>query len=295
MRVLSLRASLIILVTLLFAPSAARADEGGLWQYRVDIITMTGFGYQPGKMLSDDGGETFVASQEQRARSEIRGRMTIVGSWLEFTIDPYTVIPAEQVRVNLAGIETTITASVAPRTRVGLYHHSAHNFSDSRYGWGINLNALVLDVLALDGSTDLFGDTGRYSLHFLGHWYWSGSASPYRLTETTSVAASAIGTTLWRAGLVFEGTHPGGAAECALDVKGSGDGVPASANVTCAVMFRPGSRFLGELGKHVYAGPFINYGINFTRVDEFGRHAAFAGIRVDVLFADTRSTSARGL
>lgn len=271
------------------------AEDGGVWQYRVDIVTQTGVaGYQPAKVLSDDGADTFVASQEHHVRTEIRGRMTIVGAWLEFNMEPYTVIPAELIRVNLGGIETSLMAEVAPRTKIGLYHHSAHNFSDGRYGWGINLNALVLDVLVLDGKVDLFGDAGRYRLNFLGHWYTSGSASPYRLTEATVIAPSDIGATLWRAGLVFEATHPAGTAECALDVKGSGDGVPASANVTCAVLFTPGSRFLGELGKHVYAGPFINYGINFTRADEFGRHAAFGGIRADLLFADTRSTSARG-
>lgn len=285
-----------VALTVVFALRSPAFADDGAWQYRVDIVTVTGvLGYQPGKVLADDGDGTFIASEEQRGRTGVRGRLTVVGRWLEFNIDPYTVIPAEQVRVNLAGIETSLLAPVAPRTKIGLYHHSAHNFSDSRYGWGINLNAIVLDVLAVDGDAELFGDKGRFNLRFLGHWYWSQSASPYRMTETTSVAAAAIGTTAWKAGVLFEGTHPGGAAECSVDVTASGDWVPASANATCALTFRIGERFFGELGKHLYAGPFVNYGINFTRAEEFGRHAGVGGIRVDLLFADTRATSLRGL
>ena len=292
-----LRACRIAFVSLLFAPALAWADDGGsTWQHRVDIVTTTGFfGYRPGKVLSSDGEATFVGADEQTVRTGVRGRLTLVGEWLEFDLEPYTVIPAEQVRVNLAGIETSLVAPFAPGVKVGIYHHSSHNFSDGKFGWGINLNALVVDATLLGGTVPLFGDDASYRLRFLGHWYWSHDATPYVLTPATVVAASNIGSSSWRAGLRFDGTHPGGATECAVDVTGGEDGAPASARGECALLFRLGSRFFGSLGEHVYAGPFFGYGINFSRVDEFGRHTGYVGVRLDLLFADTRSFVRRGL
>lgn len=292
-----LRACRIAFVSLLIAPAVARADDGEApWQHRVDIVTTTGiFGYRPGKVLSSDGEATFVGATEQSTRTGVRGRLTLIGKWLEFDLEPYTVIPAEQVRVNLAGIETSLVAPFAPGVKVGLYHHSSHNFSDGKYGWGINLNALVLDATFLDGVAPLFGDDASYRLRFLGHWYWSQDATPYVLTRSTTVAASNIGATSWRAGLRFDATHPGGAAECEIDAFGRADGAPASARAECAVTFRLGSRFFGQLGEHVYVGPFGGYGINFSRTDEFGLHAGYVGVRVDLLFADTRSFVRRGI
>lgn len=292
-----LRACRIAFFSLLFAPALARADDGGsTWQQHVGIVTTTGvFGYRPGKVLSSDGEATFVGAEEQTTRTGVRGRLTLVGDWLEFDLEPYTVIPAEQVRVNLAGIETSLIAPFAPGVKVGIYHHSSHNFSDGKYGWGINLNALVVDATFVDGRFPLFGSEAEYRLRFLGHWYWSKDATPYVLTRSTTVNASNIGESSWRAGLRFDGTHPGGASECAVDVTGGDGGTPASARTECALTFRLGSRFFGALGDHVYVGPFFGYGMNFSRTDEFGLHAGYVGVRLDLLFADTRSFVRRGL
>lgn len=272
----------------LSVPSAAWADDGR-WEYRADVTTTTGlFGYRPGKIVADDSPNAFVASENQSARTEIRGRLRIVGEWAELDVEPYTIVPAEQIRVNVGGVEITLLAPFASWGKVGLYHHSSHNFSDATYGWGIDLNAVVLDLRLLDGGVTLFGEEGRYRLRFLGHGYLRGKASPYVLTASSSIAPASIGDTAWRAGLLFEGAHPGGRADCSI-LAASDAAVPTSMLATCALTFTPGPRFFGTLGEHLYAGPFVGYGRNFSRLSEFGTDTFFGGIRVDLIFAESHA------
>lgn len=269
-------------------PSIAAAEDGK-WDYKVDITTTTGlFGYRPATIVADDSPNAFVASEHQTARTEVRGRLRIMGEWAELDVEPYTVIPAEQVRVNLGGIEATLLAPITSWAKIGLYHHSSHNFSDASYGWGIDLNAFVLDLRLLDGRTTLFGEEGRYLLRFLGHGYLRGKASPYVLTAATSVGPASVGDTAWRGGLLFEGTHPGGRAECSA-LAASNAAVPTSLVATCSLVLTPGPRFFGTLGEHLYAGPFLGYARNFSRTAEFGTDSFYGGIRVDLLFADSTS------
>ncbi|MEY4745407.1 MAG: hypothetical protein RL272_1352 [Candidatus Parcubacteria bacterium] len=268
-----------------FISSTAKAD--GRWDYRVDVTTSTHlFGYRPAKILSDDGAGTFVASQNPSMRTEVRGRLRIVGEWLELDLEPYTVIPAEMIRVELGGLEVSLVAPITSWAKVGFYHHSSHNFSDSSYGWGIDLNAFVLDLRLYEGAAPLFGDEGRYRFRFLGHGYLRGRASPYVLTSSASVAASDIGNTAWRGGLLFEGVHPGGLAECSVTAA-SDAAIPSSVTAACSLAIKIGPRFFGALGDHVYAGPFVGYSRNFSRTDAFGTDSFYGGVRVDLLFAES--------
>jgi len=265
-------------------PADAFAD--GRWDSKVDIVTTTGLvGYRPVTILSDDGSGTFVAKDRPFMRSEVRGRMRIIGEWLELDLQPYTAIPSDQLKVSLGGLEVTLLAPVTSFARVGFYHHSSHNFSDAAYGWGIDLNAIVLDVRVLEGDLELFGETGHYRLGFLGHGYFKGRASPFVLTGSSSVAASQIGESSWKGGVLLDGEHPYGRTECAVFV--TGDGPPRSMTATLSLTAKLGSRFFGAFGEHFYAGPFVGYGQNFSRIDEFGSFTLYGGIRVDLLFVDT--------
>ena len=271
-------------------PTHARADGG--WQPDVDVVTTTGlWGYRPATVLSHDGPGTFSAADNPRTITEVRGRMRITGEWLEFDLEPYTVVPSDRLRVALGGVEATLVAPIRPWLKVGLYHHSAHNFSDGNYGWGLDLNAVVLDLRLFRGETDLFGGRGRYRLRFLGHAYYRDQAPAHVFTETTTVAAKDIGRTSWRAGLLFDGEHPRGRASCSALLASDG-AVPTSVLVDLAVTFKLGDGFFGALGEHVLVGPFLGYGQNFTRLDAFGSNAFYGGVRVDLLFTDFRGGNA---
>lgn len=273
-------------------PSHAFADR--LWRPDVDVVTTTGlFGYRPATVLSHDGDGTFVAADHPAMRTEVRGRLRITGTWLEFDLEPYTVIPTDRLKVSLGGVEATLVAPIRPWLKVGLYHHSAHNFSDGDYGWGIDLNAVVLDLRLFHGKAELFGDDGRYKLRFLGHAYYRDQATPYVLTSTTNVSAKDIGSTRWRGSLLFDGDHPRGRAEGSLSLLGS-DGAPTSVAVNLSVTAKLGDGFFGALGEHLSVGPFISYGQNFSRIEEFGSNAFVGGLRIDLLFTDPAPISAGG-
>ncbi|HTK03954.1 MAG TPA: hypothetical protein VL500_00035 [Candidatus Eisenbacteria bacterium] len=275
-----------------FLPTHARAD--GLWEPNVDVVTTTGlFGYRPSTVLSHDGDGTFIAANTPRMRTEVRGRMRITGSWLEFDLEPYTVIPDDRLKVSLGGVEATLVAPIRPWLKVGLYHHSAHNFSDADYGWGIDLNAVVLDLRILHGQATFLDGTGEYRLRFLGHGYYRDQASAYVLTSTSSVAAADIGGTAWRAGLLFDGDHPAGRTECSALVASDG-AAPSSLTVNLSLTAKLGGDFFGTLGEHLYAGPFIGYGQNFSRTAEFGSNTFYGGIRVDLVFTAPPKPHAKG-
>jgi hypothetical protein len=219
--------------------------------------------------------------------------MRITGEWLEFDLEPYTVVPDDRLRVALGGVEATLVAPVRPWLKIGLYHHSAHNFSDGSYGWGIDLNAVVLDLRLFRGKLDLLGDEGWYRLRFLGHAYYRDQATPYVLTRTTTVAAKDIGGTAWRAGLLFDGDHPLGRTECSAMLT-SDAAAPTSLLVNVAVTAKLGDAFFGALGEHLFVGPFIGYGQNFSRTETFGSNAFYGGVRVDLVFTDPARRHAGG-
>lgn len=265
-------------------PAHARADR--MWEPDVDVVTTTGlFGYRSATVLSHDGDGTFVAGATPRMITEVRGRLRVTGKWLEFDLEPYTAVPSDRLKVSLGGVEATLVAPIRPWLKVGLYHHSAHNFSDGAYGWGIDLNAVVLDLRLLRAKEDFWDGTGQFRLRFLGHAYYRDQAAAYVLTRTTSIAASEIGGTSWRAGLLFDADHPRGRTECSA-MLASDDGSPSSMLVNVAVTAKLGSGFFGALGEHLYAGPFLGYGQNFRRTEEFGDNVFYGGVRIDLVFVE---------
>lgn len=271
------------------AGGSAFAAPPGRWDHRVDIVTRTNaFGYEPAAIVSDDSEGRFVARERAGVRTEVRGRLYIDGTYATFILEPYTAIPDDRVKVNLAGIETYLLAKLHPRVRVGLYHHSSHNFSDGSLGFGIDLNSLVIDADLWRGEGAPWGGEGEWRLRFLGHWYWTGRASPYVYTRATDVERTAIGRMQWRAGPIMEVRHAFGRAECAAHVTGDA-AAPTSLFAECTGLFRLGSAFFGTLGDHLFAGPFLRFGQNFSRTDEFGSTAFLGGLRVDLLFSEQRT------
>lgn len=275
--------------------SAARAEEGtavekdakGAWDTKVDLVTRYHFfGYTPSKILESRGKIPFASDEIPAARMDMRARLTLIGKYLRLDLQPYTVVPEDVVRVNIGGLEADILAPVTDSFRVGLYHHSSHNFSDATYGWGTDLNAVVIDADLFEGKFSLGGEEGAYRLHPLSHWYWKGRAPSYLVTRRTEVVPVTIASTQWRGGLDIEAVHSMGRSECGV-IFLSPEVIPSSMSATCAATFALDDKFFGAFGEHLFVGPFLSYGQNFGRISEFGRNAFYGGLQIDLVFVDT--------
>jgi hypothetical protein len=272
-----------LLTAAALSPSPARAE----WQHRVDIVTsFDTFGYRAAKILSPDGEAMFDADLPDKARGEVRGRFRILGSYLHFELEPYTIVPERALMVTLAGIEFRAMVPVWDRLRLGYYHHSSHNFNDGSFGRGIVLDGLSADVLAAKDEFEVDGSKGDYLVRVNGTYFLNQGSSPYLLTDSSSVAVADITTTTWRIDVNAESRHPLFRSEGTARLTGGSDHVPASAQLFAAVTFRFAPSFLGELGEHLYVGPYVMFGANFSRATDFGRIASFAGIRVDLLVSE---------
>lgn len=265
-----------------FAPATARAE----WTHKVDIVTsFDSLGYRAAKILADDGGGQFQAGEDNKARGEVRARFRILGSYLHLELEAYTVIPAARLMVNLAGLELGAYVPLHERLRLGYYHHSSHNFADGQYGYGIDLNALVADVLLLGDKFDLEGSEGQYQLRTDFRYFIRGRASPWLITDHTNVVASDTGNSQWRLAATFESRHEKFRIEGSLALL-SPSLAPSSILLTAAGTFRLAPAFLGQLGEHIYIGPYFSLGGNFTRTDTFGTIAFVGGLRLDLLISE---------
>jgi hypothetical protein len=264
-------------------PSTAFAE----WKYHAGIQTSFDvLGYRPAKILSDDGAGAFAGGEDTKARGEVRGRFLILGSYLHMDLQVYTVVPERRLVVNLAGLEFSAYVPFHERFRAGFYHHSSHNFSDGSYGWGIDLDALTADALVWRDRFTAGGEPGVVQLRGNFRWFMKGRASPYLLTEQAAVTASDIGTTAWRLAADLELRHRDVRGDCGLAVV-SPAFVPSSAQLTAAVTFRTAATFLGDLRDHLFIGPYLMLGGNFQRTETFGGVAFFAGLRLDLIVAES--------
>lgn len=306
------RLFLLSLILELGTPVSARADL----RIRNDLVTTFDvFGYRPAKIVSDDAkptdekgrlekdippeelaeeGKEFrpegrfeAGTSDVKSRAEVRARFRVLGDWAHLHLDVYTIIPERKLMVNFAGIEFAGYFPVHERIRLGFYHHSSHNFSVERYGGGIDLDALVADAIVLRGDFEADGHAGEQELRAAIRYYTKRRGSPYLFTDQAVIAPGATGETVWRADLAYAMRHPRARSECTLTVVG-GSANPASALLTGAFVINSGrSSFLGSLGEHLHAGPFIGVGKNFSRTAEFGDIVIYGGFRVDLLMADT--------
>jgi hypothetical protein len=269
--------------------TATEASADVSWGYHVSIdTTFYILGYAPAKIISNDGQHDFIARDEDGARGEVRGRLRLYGRYLHFELEPYTVLPnGDVLKVNLAGLEAYLFVPVHDRFRFGLYHHSSHNFSDADYGHGIDLDGVVLDAMVWKDTFTMEDEEGNVNLRILGSAYYNRKASPHIFTTDTATIASSINDTAWRAEAHLSVRHPMWNADCALLVSGAETWIPSSLHVSCAALLKMNLQLLGAFGDHFFVGPYVAYGQNFTRTDEFGSNAFLFGLRIALLYADT--------
>lgn len=262
--------------------------RGDFWS-DVDIVMDTNvYGFVPATVVSDDSDAPVRVKELLRLQSEIRGRLKICGKYLEGEFEPYTTVPTkgqdeQGYRVSTTGLEAYVLMPVWRNVRLGLYHHSSHNFSDGTYGTGIDLNAWVVDAEFWRDVIPYLA-AGRYRLRLLGMYYLTTRASPHVLTKETEVMASQIGHTKWQVGLKLDVRHPALLSECDVRTLGAPRGA-ASIRGDCAVTVQAGNRVFGAFGEHLYVGPYLQYGHNVTRTGEFGTAALAAGLRLNLLTA----------
>jgi hypothetical protein len=283
---------LAFLAVFAHAPSAAADDPpreapppgAPAWRYSVDVVNrLSLLGYEPVYIVEERAEEPYVAADRRKMRIHVRGRIRAEGEHLRLDIEPYTLVPDDAMRVNAAGVELNALLRVDGFGYVGYYHHSSHNFNFRGFGYGINLNAVVIDARSYRDVAFL-GDEGKVMLRLLFHGYPIGLGPAHVLTADANIAPAAAGRTIWRMDGEAVLGHPKVRAEANLSLA-SGETVPASARLSLAGMWQAGS-WLGDFGERLYVGPFFMLGQNFSRTEEFGCTAYSLGLRVDLVLAE---------
>jgi hypothetical protein len=273
-------------------PSAAYAE----WVHKVDLTaSLDTFGYRAAKIVSADGYGQFDASG-QKAGGEVRGRFQILGKYLHFDLEPYTVVPDKVLMVNLGGIEARILAPSffwKDRIRVGYYHHSSHNFTDPSLGFGIVLDGIDADVRVWEDEFETDGKKGDYQVHVNGTYFLGKRASPYLMSGTVNMPASDVGLTSWRLNVDAEVWHPIFRVEGGLRLLADGSHIPASLLLHAAASFKFLPSFAGDLSDHLLMGPYFSYGRNFSRISEFGDGSFVAGIQIVILVSENHKSPLR--
>lgn len=257
------------------------------WEPEVELFVRTNsLGFEPSRIISK-GGENVIDGAELRpAAAEVRSRIAVRGKYLQLELQVYTQIPSNVLMVTTGGLEAWLLAPLTERVRVGLYHNSAHNFSDGQYGGGTDVNSVVLDALIVSRRFRLLDDDLQLRVRANGYFMLKGMTSPYAFTPAMYVARPDIGDTAWRASTLVEAAHRYGRANLLLTVYGAENWVPASMAVTAWVGLRPGRKFLGIIGEHLLVGPYLTYRRNFGRIEDFGADTYSAGIRFDLLITE---------
>jgi hypothetical protein len=249
-------------------------------------------GFRPAKVVSstsayDVDGQDLDAAQ---GRFSISG--AVRGRYLHWDFRPYTDVPPTEghgYHVNTVGLETAIYVPLGDMWRVGFYHHSAHNVADDVYGFGMDLNALVVDALILNGPVRLASFSGRHGLRLHTHGYLTDRGSPWVLTRDTHLESGQVGLTRARTGFDYVIADDGLRGECGGHGTVSSSGMIASVNLGCASLWRVGGVLLGAFGEHLQVGPHVGLNVNLTRADDLGRHNFFLGLRMDFLVDENLS------
>jgi hypothetical protein len=282
------------LAALLLIPGTAMAEEPAadaepdVWRYRTDIVTaLPTFGYEPATILNRGQEEMYTAAAEPERFLRFGGIIQAEGAYVAIDLRPYTDtrLKTDGIRVNTGGLEVRLSSPISYWIGFGFYHHSSHNFSEGKYGFGTNLNSLFGRIRLGEWAVTL-GEKLALVPHLEAHVFVSRDASPYLLTAGAAVPAGGSGETTWRAAstLRVRGEHV--RSEFAAVANGDGLGRMASMYLDVPVMLRPG-RTLGTFGEHVYIGPYGTFGWNLYHTDVFGEIAWSAGIRADIVVADT--------
>jgi len=257
------------------------------WEPEVEVFVRThSLGYESAKVIAPDGENQVLGSTLRQASGDVRARLLARGRYAQLELQVYTQIPSDALMVTTGALEAWVLVPLAERVRVGFYHNSAHNFSDAEFGWGTDVNAFVADSLLLSRRFQLLGDELRLRLQADAYLMLKGKASPYALTAETDVLRPGIGNTAGRGSVLLLAAHPIGRADLILNVFGAEDWVPASLDATVGFGWRPGRMFLGILGEHVLAGPYLTYRRNFSQLSVFGTDSYTAGVRIELLITE---------
>ncbi len=268
-------------------PAAAVQSDDWRLESSVDI-GLDVLGYEPATVVSTGYADVPIDAQLiERQLAYASFRLGLYTSYFHFEARPYTQAPHGYFHMSGAGLELWLSFPVADWLRFGLHHHSSHNFADSTYGNGLELDGMFADVKLLDSRRfRLLGDQVRLRLQLIGYWMFYGYSSAYRLTPTTSLRSDGLVDEVWRGVLQGEAAHPLGQARLGLVVNGEKSGAPASMRLDVSLLWHVGWRFLGPVGEHLLVGPFYSYSRNFARLSEYGRDAHSAGLLLTVQFTD---------
>lgn len=272
-----------------------RDRDAGDWHIESGVaIKVDALGHDTAKIVSPGYATIDIDGQRlDRELGNVRLSLGIFSKYLHFEGQPYAQVPHGWFHVSTAGLELWLMFPATDWLRVGLYHHSAHNFSDGTYGEGLELDAGMFDLRMLEGRFGLFGDDARYRLRLLGYGFFLGYASAHQLTPQTKLDSEGLVETRWRAALEGDIAHRFGTVRLGTVVLGDNHGVPASLSLDVAALYHVGDRFLGPIGEHLLVGPFFSYRVNFSRISDFGRDAYSAGIQLNVQFTDDPEVNRR--
>lgn len=269
------------------APEAPR-----LWSSRSVVNATVGVvGYRPGLILEDDT-QGFDARHDQTERTRLDADLQLRLPYFEVRFQPYTVVPSENMRVNLAGLEVHVWIAPTDFLKIGEYHHSSHNFSrpgengTEKYGNGIELDGLALQLTPLQGTDLLSGYGGRYEWQLNGYWFYPGytrNGSPHVITSDAVISERGTGYTAWRANTRLDAFNALGSVSTGLQFNGSPSTV-ASVVFDATVQARLSP--LGEIGNHLFIGPTFTYGANLDRAHAFGPVQAWLGLQISGVLSD---------
>lgn len=269
--------------------SAAEESDAD-WKHRVDLVlTMPVFGYEPATTLSKGQKQPYDASTAWDRVFRFSGVIAVEGDRAALDLRPYTDARSTDgnLKVAVGGLEARLSTPFSAPFVAGLYHHSSHNFSDGRYGFGTNLNSVYGNARLVHGSFGLFGRSAAYAVRAEAHVFFTRNATPYVLTDAARVLPGESGETAWRFSLDFDGRHPYGRTHPSLVLNGDGTWSMASGTIDLPVTFRLGDWFFGSLGEHLYLGPYGTFGWNVYETERYGTVAGSAGLRMEIVISDT--------
>lgn len=150
--------------------------------------------------------------------------------------------------------------------KLGLYHHSAHNLVEERYGKGTSTTGVhaVWNVMQEKGWQ--WNVWGTYNFH-------DDNESPYVFTSRAKeMAKKELGKLAWAAGSEIRLREDRVELCIPMQVMGKIDGITGLAS------FRGKSVLFYKIQKDVGAGPFFEYNANLRDTGKFGRDEWLAGI-----------------
>jgi len=274
------------------SPEGAGQPAG---QWETDVRTsvlVNAWGFRPSRIVSSTSSYSVSGSEMDGTQGRFLIRGAVRGRYLHWDFLPYTDVPPSTghgYHVNTVGLETALYVTIGEIWRLGVYHHSVHNVADGSYGFGVDLNALVVDALIINGPVAASWPSWQHGLRLQTHWYLIDRGSPWVLTRDTRLENGQMGRIRARTGFSYAIADDGQRDECSGYGTVSSGGRIASVTLDCAAVWRVTSGFLGTFGRHLLAGPYVSYARNLTRVRDFGGQDISAGLRLDILVNENRS------